>query len=69
MPPRKKYPFGDLDGERVDGATAKLTGEHIVDRKFDDGERLLVVAEVNVGPTPQFKRKDGRLILDKDDDS
>ena len=63
MPPRKKqYPFGDLDGERVDTAVAKLAGEHTVDRKFDEGERLLVVGEVTVGAVPGFKRKDGRLV-------
>ncbi|MCP4897345.1 MAG: hypothetical protein GY906_10275 [bacterium] len=60
--PRKQFPFGDLDGEKVNSAVAKLTGERIVDRKYEDGERILAVVEISVGGPPGFKRVDGNLI-------
>lgn len=60
--PRKQFPFGDLDGERIGAASAKLSGEVPIERKYEDGERVLVVGEVYVGGPPGFKRKDGLLM-------
>jgi hypothetical protein len=57
-----QFPFGDLDGEKVDAAVAKFTGETSIDRRFDEGDRVLVIAEALVGGPPGFKRTNGQLV-------
>jgi hypothetical protein len=58
---RRKYPFGDVDGEKVDLVAAKLSATVcMVDRRFEEGERVLLLVEGVVG-TPTFTRDGGKL--------
>lgn len=58
---KRDNPLGELDGEHIDAATVKVSGSGTIDRRLEEGERIVVVVEGVVG-VPSFKRSEGQLV-------
>lgn len=54
--------FGTLDGETIDLGTISLTGSGAVDRRYEGGERVVLIVEGTIADQVTLKRDDGRLV-------
>lgn len=62
MPQTPPADLGTIDGEAIEGATAKLTGTVTLGRVVAPGERLVLVVEGIAAGDVTVKRIDGRLV-------
>lgn len=60
--PQTPAELGTIDGETIEGATAKITGTVTLGRILAPGERVVLIAEGVAAGEVTVKRVDGRLV-------